>query len=147
MRRVVNTPGAYRSTSPLVQAIVVRGLVFVSGMPPVDRGGRTVGEDITTQTHRVMRNPATIKAIWKVAQTEGVFLDPVYTRTGMAELLRWADAHRGDSPLVFLHTGGVTALFAYVRELVGETGSMNTPGRRISRLGAGDVRRRQVART
>jgi hypothetical protein len=48
---------------------------------------------------------------------------------------------------MFLHTGGVTALFAYVRELVGETGSMNTPGRRISRLGAGDVRRRQVART
>ena len=89
--------------------------------------------------------PATIKAIWKVAQTEGVFLDPVYTGTGMAELLRWAHAHRGDSPLVFLHTGGVTALFAYERELVGGKGASDAPGRRISRLGGEGVRRRKVA--
>ena len=89
--------------------------------------------------------PATIKAIWKVAQTEGVFLDPVYTGTGMAELLRWAHAHRGDSPLVFLHTGGVTALFAYERELVGGKGASDAPGRRISRLGGEDLRRRQAA--
>ena len=60
MRRVVDTPDAYRSKSPLVQAIVDRGLVFVSGMPPVDRDGRTVGDDITTQTHQVMRNLKTI---------------------------------------------------------------------------------------
>jgi 2-iminobutanoate/2-iminopropanoate deaminase len=60
MRRVINTPDAYRSRSPLVQAIVDRGLVFVSGMPPVDREGRTVGDDITTQTDQVMRNLKTI---------------------------------------------------------------------------------------
>ena len=89
-------------------------------------------------------HPAAIKAIWKVAQTEGVFLDPVYTGTGMAELLRWANAHRGDSPVVFLHTGGVTALFAYERELVGGKGSRGAPGRRISRLGGEGVRRRQA---
>ena len=42
MRRVVNTPDAYRSKSPLVQAVVERGFVFVSGMPPVDARGRIV---------------------------------------------------------------------------------------------------------
>jgi D-cysteine desulfhydrase len=90
--------------------------------------------------------PATIRAIWQVAQAEGVFLDPVYTGTGMAELFRWAGAHRGDSPLVFIHTGGVTALFAYERELVGGTRFTDAPGRRILRLGAGGARRREVAR-
>jgi len=60
MRRVVDTPDAYRSKSPLVQAVVERGFVFVSGMPPVDARGQTVGEDVATQTHQVMRNLKTI---------------------------------------------------------------------------------------
>ena len=60
MRRVVDTADAYRSKSPLVQAVVERGFVFVSGMPPVDARGQTVGEDVTTQTHQVMRNLKTI---------------------------------------------------------------------------------------
>jgi len=66
MRRVVNTPDAYRSKSPLVQAVVERGFVFVSGMPPVDARGQTVGEDVTTQTHQVMRN---LKIILEAAGT------------------------------------------------------------------------------
>ena len=60
MRRVVDTADAYRSKSPLVQAVVERGFVFVSGMPPVDARGQTVGEDVATQTHQVMRNLKTI---------------------------------------------------------------------------------------
>lgn len=60
MRHTINTPEAYRSKSPLVQAIVDGRLVFVSGMPPVDREGQTVGDDISTQTHQVMRNLKTI---------------------------------------------------------------------------------------
>jgi 2-iminobutanoate/2-iminopropanoate deaminase len=60
MRHTINTPNAYRSKSPLAQAIVDGGLVFVSGMPPVDRGGETVAGDITVQTHQVMQNLKTI---------------------------------------------------------------------------------------
>lgn len=56
MRRVVNTPEAYRSKSPLAQAIVDGKTVYVSGMPPVDRTGETVGRDITMQTRQVMEN-------------------------------------------------------------------------------------------
>lgn len=75
MRRVVNTPDAYRSKSPLVQAVVERGFVFVSGMPPVDAQGQTVGEDVTTQTHRVMRN---LKIILEAA---GASMDRVVRTT------------------------------------------------------------------
>lgn len=75
MRRVINTPDAYRSKSPLVQAIVDRGFVFVSGMPPVDAQGQTVGEDITTQTHRVMSNLKTI------LEAAGTSLDRVVRTT------------------------------------------------------------------
>ncbi len=60
MRQTINTPEAYRSRSPLVQAIVEGRSVFVSGMPPVDRDGETVGLDITTQTRQVMENLKTI---------------------------------------------------------------------------------------
>jgi 2-iminobutanoate/2-iminopropanoate deaminase len=60
MARIVNTPSAYRSKSPLVQAVVEGDLVFVSGMPPVDRDGVSVGHDIATQTRQVMDNIQTI---------------------------------------------------------------------------------------
>jgi 1-aminocyclopropane-1-carboxylate deaminase/D-cysteine desulfhydrase-like pyridoxal-dependent ACC family enzyme len=87
-----------------------------------------------------------VRAIWDVAQAEGVFLDPVYTGNGMAEMLRWTDAHRGETPVVFLHTGGVTALFAYERELIAGKRVGRAPGRRVSRLGILNGARRQARR-
>ena len=60
MRRVIDTPKAYRSKSPLAQAIVDGNLIFVSGMPPVDPHGRTVEGDTTSQTRGVMENLRTI---------------------------------------------------------------------------------------
>jgi 2-iminobutanoate/2-iminopropanoate deaminase len=60
MRRVIDTPKAYRSKSPLAQAIVDGNLIFVSGMPPVDPQGRTVEGDVAAQTRGVMDNLKTI---------------------------------------------------------------------------------------
>lgn len=49
-----------------------------------------------------------------VAQLEGIFLDPVYTAKAMAGLLTGINEQRFDSgPLLFVHTGGSPALFAY----------------------------------
>ncbi len=59
--------------------------------------------------------PACLDAIRLVARTEGILLDPVYTGKAMAGLVDMA--RRGqfapDQTVVFWHTGGQPALFAY----------------------------------
>ena len=63
---------------------------------------------------------AGIKAIRMVARCEGIFLDPVYTGKGMSGLFAHIREGRlsNDSPVLFLHTGGEPALFAYAEDLV-----------------------------
>ena len=53
-------------------------------------------------------------AVRAMAQLEGVALDPIYTGKALAGMLDLAKKGRlgRDEPLVFLHTGGVPALFA-----------------------------------
>jgi 1-aminocyclopropane-1-carboxylate deaminase/D-cysteine desulfhydrase-like pyridoxal-dependent ACC family enzyme len=63
-------------------------------------------------------SPAAREAIELVAGTEGVFLDPIYTAKAMAALIDHVRAGRfaaGES-VVFLHTGGTPALFAYATD-------------------------------
>lgn len=55
------------------------------------------------------------EAIKIMAETEGLFLDPVYTSSAMAclvDLCRKGFFKREDV-VVFLHTGGATGLFPY----------------------------------
>jgi D-cysteine desulfhydrase len=59
-------------------------------------------------------NAGTLSAIKLVASHEGILLDPVYTGKAMAGLLDGIGRQRFDEgPLIFLHTGGAPALFAY----------------------------------
>ena len=60
-----------------------------------------------------------IDAIRLVAQTEGIFLDPVYTGKAMAGLIDLIKRGRFKSTdtVVFIHTGGIPALFAYHKEI------------------------------
>ncbi|MBD9575606.1 D-cysteine desulfhydrase [Pseudomonas sp. PDM23] len=60
-------------------------------------------------------NAGTLEAVQLLASQEGLLLDPVYTGKAMAGLL---DGIRRDrfvkpGPILFLHTGGSPALFAY----------------------------------
>ena len=59
------------------------------------------------------------EAIRLVAQTEGIFLDPVYSGKAMAGLIDHVE--RGlltsDDTVIFLHTGGTPQLFVYNDEL------------------------------
>jgi D-cysteine desulfhydrase family pyridoxal phosphate-dependent enzyme len=59
--------------------------------------------------------PGCLEAIRLLAQRDGVLLDPTYTAKAMAALM--ADVRSGaiapDETIVFLHTGGVPALFAH----------------------------------
>lgn len=59
--------------------------------------------------------PETIEAIELVARLEGILLDPVYTGKSMAgliSLIRRGQFKPGEN-IVYLHTGGTPALFAY----------------------------------
>jgi D-cysteine desulfhydrase len=59
-------------------------------------------------------NAGTLAAIKLVASQEGLLLDPVYTGKAMAGLLDGIGRQRFDEgPIIFLHTGGAPALFAY----------------------------------
>ena len=70
--------------------------------------------------------PEGLDAIRLVAETEGIFLEPVYTGKAFAALLH--DVRRGEltaeDTVVFLHTGGTPLIFAYAAEL-GESPRLN----------------------
>ena len=63
---------------------------------------------------------AGMEALRLLARTEGILLDPVYTSKAMAALIDDIRNGRlaGDEPVVFIHTGGTPALFAYRDELM-----------------------------
>lgn len=62
-----------------------------------------------------MPNKEGLAAIKLLAQQEGVLLDPVYTGKAMAGLLDGISQQkfRDNGPILFIHTGGAPALFAY----------------------------------
>jgi D-cysteine desulfhydrase len=73
-------------------------------------------------------NQAGLEAIRILASTEGVLLDPVYTGKAMAGLLDGVARGRfaSDGPVLFLHTGGAPALFAYRNAINMEKGAAAT---------------------
>lgn len=78
-REIVKTDAAPQAIGPYSQAIKANGFLFLSGQIALDpRTGQMVGEDIKTQTKRVMDN---IKAVLEAAGSSlekvvkcGVFL-------------------------------------------------------------------------
>ena len=62
------------------------------------------------------------EAIALLAKSEGILLDPVYTgraMSGLIDMIRSGELTKADKVL-FWHTGGAPALFAYADELTGE---------------------------
>ena len=62
-----------------------------------------------------------LKAIQKLASLEGILLDPVYTAKAFAGLLDLVKQRKlgRDEPVIFLHTGGLPALFAFEDRVLG----------------------------
>lgn len=62
-RDVVSTEAAPRAIGPYSQAVRANGFVFLSGQIALDpRTGQMVGQDIKTQTRRVLDNIAAVLA-------------------------------------------------------------------------------------
>ncbi|HAT1611245.1 TPA: D-cysteine desulfhydrase [Raoultella planticola] len=60
-------------------------------------------------------NDEGMEAVRLLAQLEGILLDPVYTGKAMAGLIDGINQKRfkDEGPILFIHTGGAPALFAY----------------------------------
>ena len=100
----------YRTASAVAEHLGIRGgLERVRVKANGDYLGRGYG----------MPTAGTLEAIRLAALHEGLLLDPVYTGKAMAGLIDLC--RKGffaeDQNVVFLHTGGAAALFAYEREL------------------------------
>jgi len=81
-------------------------------------GDVDVNADYLGAGYAIMGEPER-QAIQLAAQTEGLLLDPVYTGrafAGMLDLIRKGSIRR-DETVLFWHTGGTPALFAYAEEL------------------------------
>jgi D-cysteine desulfhydrase len=67
-------------------------------------------------------NPGMVEAVQMLARTEGVLLDPVYTGKVMAGLIGLARRGelRAGERVLFMHTGGMPALFAYQDVVLGD---------------------------
>jgi L-cysteate sulfo-lyase len=70
-------------------------------------------------------SPRGLEAMRIAARTEGLMLDPIYTGKAMAGLID--HARRGwlgqDSTVVFVHTGGLPAMFAFSDEIIESLGA------------------------
>jgi D-cysteine desulfhydrase len=59
-------------------------------------------------------SPGCQDAIRRLARAEGILLDPVYTGKAFAGMLDLIEKGQlGSEPIIFLHTGGLPALFAF----------------------------------
>lgn len=77
-----------------------------------------VFDDYIKEGYGILNKEVT-QALKLVAETEGIFIDPVYT--GKAMVMLMDQIKKGyfnkDDNIVFFHTGGLPALFLYRREL------------------------------
>jgi len=100
-----------RLASVVAEAAALLGLE--SRVPPehlriLDGGGPAYGEG----------SPESWAALDLLARLEAVLLDPVYTAKGMAGALADLRARPADdAQVVFVHTGGTPALFAYEQDI------------------------------
>jgi D-cysteine desulfhydrase family pyridoxal phosphate-dependent enzyme len=112
---------AFESKDMLMSRIVDSGnqtAKFLGLDMAIAPGEVEVYDDYLGERHGIITRECE-DAIRLVAQTEGIFLDPVYTGKAMAGLIDLIKKGRFKSTdtIVFIHTGGVPALFAYNKEI------------------------------
>lgn len=90
------------------------------GLPPLVEPGDVETTDAYLGDGYGIPSPGGQEALDLLARTEGILVEPVYTAKALAALID--DVRHGrlppDRPVVFLHTGGTPALFAYRDELL-----------------------------
>ena len=94
----------------------VREIAELLAVEPVVSDADILLRDDDLQPGYGRLNDATIAAIQEAARCEGLILDPVYTGKTMAGFLKCVEEAPAHHTMLFLHTGGQPALFAYLTE-------------------------------
>lgn len=104
-----------RDIAPRVRAMASEALTLLGSKASLGDGAVEVDEAFIGPGYG-LPTPEMVDAVSLLARTEGLFLDPVYTGKAFAGMLaRIADGTvRRDETVVFVHTGGLPGLFAYV---------------------------------
>ncbi len=109
----VNRPKAVQENAVLTVANQSLELLGVEARVPADK---VVAFDDYVGPGYSLPTDAMVEAVKMLAQTEAVLLDPVYSgkaMSGLIDLARKGYFPKG-SKVLFLHTGGSPALFAYL---------------------------------
>jgi L-cysteate sulfo-lyase len=104
---------------PLVARLAAETAELMETDLPIGAEEVLVNDDFLGGGYAVMGEPER-EAIGLFARTQGILLDPVYTgraAAGLIALIRSGEIHR-DEKVLFWHTGGTPALFAYEEKLV-----------------------------
>ena len=90
------------------------------GAPGIGRSKILVDDGYVGEGYGIPAD-STLEAIRLTAQQEGILLDPVYSAKGMAGLIGLVRQgfFKPQDNVLFLHTGGSVALFAYQEQLLG----------------------------
>jgi D-cysteine desulfhydrase family pyridoxal phosphate-dependent enzyme len=104
-------------------AEIARDCAALVGLDGPDRDQVVVVEGYAAPGYG-LPNPAMIEAVRLVARLEGILLDPVYSGKAMAALIDMVrrEVIGADETIVFVHSGGMPALFAYTSAFEGEDG-------------------------
>lgn len=104
--------------NPRIASHCERIAAMLSVPNPVATAGINVYDDVLAPGYGVMSD-AVLEAIRTCARLDGLLVDPVYTGRAMAGLFRCVRDGRllRDSRVLFIHTGGLPALFGYATEL------------------------------
>jgi 1-aminocyclopropane-1-carboxylate deaminase/D-cysteine desulfhydrase-like pyridoxal-dependent ACC family enzyme len=97
----------------------VKGAAGLLGMAePLPESPTIVDDGYIGEAYGVPTAAGT-EALKLLARSEGIILDPVYTDKGLSGLIGWIRQGRlsRDDTVVFLHTGGVPALFAHSHQI------------------------------
>ena len=101
---------------------IARKLETLLGCPPLLGNDDVLTWDMALAPGYGRVGPAAREAISLMARCEGLFVDPVYTAKSLAVLIALArdGTVAQGSRVLFIHTGGLPAIFAYEPELRAE---------------------------
>lgn len=79
--KFISTKKAPAAIGPYSQAVVVNGMIYTSGQIAMDEKGNVVADDITNQTHQVMKN-----LFYVLEEANAHFNDVVKTTIFLADM-------------------------------------------------------------